>query len=121
MQFDLFVSLGIELTTISSFQRVRKRKAFHDENVDDTELSPWIDVIINKLTCAINFRIKAYSKVSDLFEFLSTLEYINEQELRLSRRSETLVCTYQRDLETSLTDELVQFAFILCTPLATKL
>ena len=61
-QFDLFVSLGIELTTVSSFQRVGKRKAFHYENVDVTELSPReifkvqsFDVIINKLTCAIAF------------------------------------------------------------------
>ena len=84
-------------------------------------LSPRIDVIIIKFTCAISFRIKAYSKVSDLFGFLSTLEYINEQELRLSRRSEAIVCTYQRDFETSLTEELVRFAFILYTPLATKL
>ena len=101
-------------------------QAFHDENVDDTELSPGenfkvhsFDVIINKLTCAIKFRIKAYSKVSNLFGFLLRLENINEQELR--RAAEMLVWTYQFDLEISLANELVQFAFLMRTPLATKL
>ena len=126
LQFDLFVILGIELTTISSFQMVRKRKAFQDEIVDDTELSArenfkvqTFNVIINKLTCAITFRIKAYGKVSGLFGFLSKLEYIDEQDLR--RAAETLVCTYQCDLEISLTDKLVQFAFLMRTPLAKQL
>ena len=37
------------------------------------------------------------------------------------RKSKSRLCTYQFDLEISLTDELVQFAFLMRTPLGAQL
>ena len=49
-----------------------------------------------------------------LFGFLARLEDLNEQELQ--QAAELLVHTYKNDLEELLPDELVQFAFLLRTP-----
>ena len=60
-------------------------------------------------------RIKAYTEVCHLFGFLAKLEELDEQEI--IRAAESLVSTYKNDLEESLTDELIQFEFLQCTPL----
>ena len=60
-------------------------------------------------------RIKAYTEVCHLFGFLAKLEELDEQEI--IRAAESLVSTYKNDLEESLTDELIQFASLLRTPL----
>ena len=49
-----------------------------------------------------------------MFGFLARLEDLNEQELQ--QAAELLVHTYKNDLEELLPDELVQFAFLLRTP-----
>ena len=60
-------------------------------------------------------RIRAYTEVCQLFGFLVKLEQLDEQEIIPA--AENLVSTYKNDLEESITDELVQFSSLLCTPI----
>lgn len=74
-------------------------------------------VIIDNALSALTKRMKAYHKITSVFEVFRQLKSLTSEEIL--EKSSSMVSAYEDDLENSLGGELVQFAELLKTDVAT--
>ncbi|GBP88981.1 52 kDa repressor of the inhibitor of the protein kinase [Eumeta japonica] len=73
-------------------------------------------VIIDNVLSALTKRMKAYHKITSVYEVFRQLKFLTTEEIL--EKSSNMVSAYEDDLENSLGGELVQFAELLKTDMA---
>jgi hypothetical protein len=131
-EFDKFEENGKKMTSATQYKNVvmRRRRpnvrlqplgdvqtqSVDDEVTGDTagkdqfrrdSFLPIMDMLLS----ALQKRRCSYSELAELFGFLSQLRIIEDNEIR--QHAQTLVHTYNADLEDSLAEELIQFRSML--------
>ena len=121
-QFEKFEEMGKKLTENDEYldANIQKRQRSvkvtrYDGSSEDAQLSPRDKFrkvvflpIVDNLVAALEKRLDAYKTVCSLFGFMHNMKNMSPRELRAA--SEHLVKTYSSDLESTLCEEIVQFA-----------
>ena len=121
-KFEEFEEMGGKLTANEEYRdaNIRKRQRSvkikrYDGSAEDAQLSPRDKFItevflpiVDNLVAALEKRLDAYKTVCSLFGFMENMKDMSPGELRAA--SEHLVKTYSSDLESTLCEEIVQFA-----------
>jgi hypothetical protein len=122
-EFDFYEQRGKIRSGNSNYkqhaQRKRKQRREFDEGAAvNTELSPSsrfktqvFFVILDRLQCELQQRLKAYDGLEHIFGFLRSLESADAAEIRLS--SSRLEKKYATDIENTLPEELLHFSAFL--------